>query len=46
MSYTLAKTLHIKLGQVIKDLESRTSNVIMTTDEISSKMFDSGEKHE
>ena len=34
MSYTLAKTLSEKLGNLIKFLEAKTGNNIMTTDDI------------
>lgn len=34
MSYTLAKTLAEKLGVMLADLERRTGNNIMTTDDI------------
>lgn len=39
LSYTVAKTLAIKLGQIIADLESKTGNEIMITDKIASDMF-------
>jgi len=35
MSFTLAKTLAIKIGQMINDIEENSENSIMTTDEIS-----------
>lgn len=38
MSYTLAKTLVEKLGNVIHDIEDRTGNAIMTTDNFISKL--------
>lgn len=38
MSYTVAKTLVIKLGAAIRDLEEKTGNNIMTTDEVDKKM--------
>lgn len=34
MSYTLCKTLAIKLGQMISDIEEGSGNTIMATDEI------------
>lgn len=34
LSYTVAKTLSIKLDEVIKNLENKTSQNIMTTDDI------------
>ena len=34
LSYTLAKTMSEKLGSVIKHLENKTGNIIMTTDNI------------
>jgi len=34
MSYTIAKTLSIKLGGLIKSFENTTGNKIMTTDDI------------
>ncbi len=34
LSYTVAKTLTIKLGALISQLEDSTGNTIMTTDEI------------
>lgn len=33
-SYTVAKTLAHKLGQLIVDLEKKTGNTIMTTDDV------------
>lgn len=33
LSYTVAKTLALKLGDLIKKLEADTGNTIMTTDE-------------
>ena len=33
-SYTVAKTLSQKLAQIIVDLEQRSGNIIMTTDDI------------
>lgn len=39
MSYTLAKTLSIKLMDVIKTLESETGTSIMTTDHINKSLF-------
>lgn len=38
LSYTVAKTLAIKLGDVITRLEEATKNTIMTTDEITKAM--------
>ena len=37
-SYTVAKTLAIKLGNMIAELEERTGNKIMTTDDIEAKI--------
>ena len=34
LSYTLAKTLSIKLGEMIETLENKSGNTIMTTDDI------------
>jgi hypothetical protein len=34
LSYTTAKTLALKIGQMIKDIESGSGNTIMVTDEI------------
>ena len=34
LSYTVAKTLSIKLGDLISRLEERTGNTIMTTDDV------------
>lgn len=36
LSFTVAKTLSIKLGGLIKDMEKDSANKIMTTDEIGS----------
>ena len=38
VSYTIAKTLAIKLGKMINDLEDKSSNKIMTTDDITNIM--------
>ena len=37
-SYTVAKTLSIKLQELISNLEMATHNTIMTTDEVSQAM--------
>lgn len=37
-SYTMVKTLSIKLGEIITTLERTTGNSIMTTDEINAKL--------
>jgi len=37
-SYTVAKTLSIKLNGIIKKLEGATENTIMTTDHINNSM--------
>ena len=34
LSFTVAKTLSVKLGEMIGDLEKKTSQTIMTTDQI------------
>lgn len=34
LSYTLAKTLHVKLGQVVADFEARTGRTMLRTDEV------------
>jgi hypothetical protein len=34
LSYTMAKTLTLKLGHLVKDLENKTGNTIMTTSDI------------
>lgn len=39
LSYTVAKTLAIKLGGLITQLEEATETTIMTTDNISSAML-------
>lgn len=44
MSYTLAKTLHDRLGKQIKDLEKDSGHNIMTTDFIDSTKNKSSEK--
>jgi len=46
MSFTLAKTLAQKIGQVITDLEEKTGTAIMTTSEIDKKMYTASEKKE
>ncbi len=38
VSYTVAKTLAVKLGALISALEDRTGNTIMVTEEISKAM--------
>lgn len=43
MSYTLAKTLSLKLMDVIKVLESKTGTSIMTTDHINKSLFEAKE---
>lgn len=40
MSFTLAKTLSIKLGEMIKILENKTGNVIMVTEEINKSLIE------
>lgn len=44
LSYTVAKTLSIKLGGLISQLESSTGNTIMTTDDIK-KSLSKGENN-
>jgi len=44
LSYTLSKTLAIKLGRAISDLERMTGNTIMTTDQIIKAMSKGGEE--
>ena len=39
LSFSLAKTLSVKLGQMIKLLENKTGNRIMTTDEIQTSLM-------
>jgi len=34
LSYTVAKTLTLKLGGALKDLENKTGNVIMVTNDV------------
>lgn len=34
MSYTLAKTLHLKLSDVIEEFEGATGRVMLTTDDV------------
>ena len=34
LSFTVAKTLSVKLGQMVSDLERDTGQIIMTTDEV------------
>ena len=41
VSYTIAKTLAIKLGDIVTHFEQKTGNIIMTTDEIQSKLIES-----
>jgi len=38
-SFTVAKTLAKLLGEMIENLETKTGNTIMTTDEIASKLM-------
>ena len=38
LSFTLAKSLAVKLTQAVRELESRTQHEIMTTDMVSSAM--------
>ena len=42
LSYTVAKTLSIKLGAMISQLESKTGNTIMTTDDINKVLLKEG----
>jgi hypothetical protein len=42
MSYTLAKTLCLKLGEAIEHLEKQTRNTIMTTDTLSGPTGEEG----
>lgn len=44
LSYTVAKTLAIKLGALISQLEDSTGNTIMTTDDIDRSMSKGGNK--
>lgn len=43
LSYTMAKTLSEKLGLLIANIEQKTENNIMTTDDINKKMGESDE---
>ena len=38
LSYTTAKTLSEKLGQMVRDFEKKTGNIIMTIDVIDEKL--------
>ena len=44
LSFTVAKTLAVKLGESIASLEARTGSTIMTTDETSGQGSDDAEK--
>jgi len=44
LSYTVAKTLAVKLGALISQLEDSTGNTIMTTDDIDRSMSKGGNK--
>ena len=44
LSYTVAKTLSIKLGALISQLENSTGNTIMTTDDIEKSLSKRGNK--
>lgn len=44
LSYTVAKTLSLKLGALISQLEDSTHNTIMTTDDIEKSMSKGGNK--
>ncbi len=44
LSYTVAKTLSIKLGGLIKSLEDGTGNTIMTTDQVETLLSDTSSK--
>jgi len=51
LSFTLAKTLSLKLGETIKILEEKTGNTIMTSDEVSKAILlnenkESGKKND
>lgn len=39
VSYTVAKSLAEKMTEIIQNLEKKTGNTIMTTDDIHSKVF-------
>lgn len=45
LSFTVAKTLCIKLGTMIHELEQKTSQTIMTTDDILTLTKDNSETH-
>jgi hypothetical protein len=45
-SYTLAKTLAVKLGQMIATLEAKSGNTIMTTDDVTRIMSELGDSNE
>jgi len=45
-SYTLAKTLAEKLGQLIATLEAKSGNTIMTTDDVTRVMSELGDSNE
>lgn len=45
VSYTVAKTLAQKLSSAIANLEDRTGNSIMTTDDVTTKML-GGDNHD
>ncbi|MCK4914106.1 MAG: hypothetical protein KAI59_06590 [Planctomycetes bacterium] len=44
LSYTVAKTLAIKLGAMVSQLEEKTGNTIMTTDDITKALSEGGDK--
>ncbi len=44
LSYTVAKTLALKLGALISQLEDLTHNTIMTTDDIKKSLLKGGDK--
>lgn len=44
-SYTVAKTLALKLGGLIHHLEEKSNNTIMTTDDIT-KVLSQGDDHD
>ena len=39
LSYTMAKTLTLRLGHLVKDLENKTGNTIMTTTDIDNALI-------
>lgn len=43
VSHTVAKTLAVKLGEIMSTFEQRTGSIVMTTDDLRDKLIESGD---